>query len=99
MAVFGILLLLFLLGCTLAVIIATGAALVHGRFALAAVIAGGSFLFVIAAAVFIGFLAMVGTQPSVVVTEPTAFSFAGQNAPSPPSPPSWIPQISVSHTN
>ena len=78
----AILLLLFLLGCTLAVIIAVGAAVVHGRFALAAVIGGGAVAFVVVAAILLGMFATIFNFDShVVVSEPSAFKTTIENVP------------------
>src|SRR3954467_9348004 len=98
MAVFGIgaiLLLLFLLGCTLAVIVAVGFAVAHGRFALAAVIGGGSFVFVIVAAVLLALFAST-FQGRVVVNEPSAFKTTIENAPPAQFEVTALPEINAS---
>jgi hypothetical protein len=93
----AILLLLFLLGCTLAVIVAVGVAVAHGRFALAAVIGGGSVAFVIVAAILVGLFATVFNFNSrVVVAEPSVFKTAIENSPPAQFELSGLPQVQTS---
>jgi hypothetical protein len=100
MAVLGFgafLLLLFLLGCTLAVIVAVGFAVAHGRFALAAVIGGGSVAFVIVASILVGLFATIFSFNSrVVVNEPSVFKTAIENAPPAQFDVTGLPEINAS---
>ncbi|HEX4414123.1 MAG TPA: hypothetical protein VH107_10885 [Lacipirellulaceae bacterium] len=90
MVVFS-LIFLFLLGCVLAVIVATGAAVVRGKFALAAVIAGGSIVFAFASVVLLALL-FAGFHSPAVVGEPTATTISTGNAQAPQFVFTGVPQ-------
>lgn len=68
---------LFLLGCVLAVIVATGTAVVRGKFALAAVIAGGSIVFAFVAAALLSLFFVGVYSPGVVSESATSITSVG----------------------